>query len=137
DNTSSEGASGSGPRLLDQVRDCLRLKHYSPRTETAYLQWVKRFIIFPNKPHPLEMGKHEVEAFLTSLAVDRNVSAATQSQALSALLFLYKEVLAQPLPWLDEVTRVSRPPRLPTVLTQAEVQQLIAQVSEPLAGLVI
>lgn len=137
DNTSSEGASGSGPRLLDQVRDCLRLKHYSPRTETAYLQWVKRFIIFHNKQHPLEMGKHEVEAFLTSLAVDRNVSAATQSQALSALLFLYKEVLAQPLPWLDEVTRVSRPPRLPTVLTQAEVQQLIAQVSEPLPGLVI
>lgn len=137
DNTSSENTSNSGPRLLDQVRDCLRVKHYSSRTETAYVQWIKRFILFHNKRHPLDMGKPEVEAFLTSLAVDRNVSAATQSQALSALLFLYKEVLAQPLPWLDEVTRVTRPARLPTVLTQQEVQQLIAQISEPLPGLIV
>lgn len=137
DNPSSEGTSTSEPRLLDKVRDCLRLKHYSLRTETAYVQWIKRFVLFHGKQHPLEMGKHEVESFLTSLAVERNVSAATQSQALSALLFLYKEVLAQPLPWLDDVTRVSRPARLPTVLTQAEVQQLIACVDASLPKLIV
>jgi integron integrase len=123
--------------LLDQVRNKLRLKHYSVRTETAYVQWIKRFIIFHEKQHPSNMGKEEVEAFLTSLAVDRNVSAATQSQALSALLFLYKEVLETPLPWLDEITRVTRPARLPVVLTRDEVQRLLARIEDPVTGLIV
>lgn len=136
-NTSLPSTSASAPRLLDQVRDRLRLKHYSLRTETAYVQWIKRFILFHDKRHPLEMGKDEVEAFLTSLAVERNVSAATQSQALSALLFLYKEVLQQSLPWLDNVTRVTRPPRLPTVLNQGEVKALIGAIDDTLLNLIV
>lgn len=87
--SNSETSSHSQPKLLDQVRDRLRLKHYSKRTEAAYVQWIKRYIFFHDKRHPLEMGKAEVEAFPTSLAVERNVSASTQSQALSAILFLY------------------------------------------------
>jgi len=89
------------PKLLDQVRDRIRVKHYSIRTETQYVQWIKRFILFHGKRHPQEMGTAEVEAFLTYLAVEGRVSASTQNQALSALLFLYKEVLAIDLPWLD------------------------------------
>jgi hypothetical protein len=90
------------PKLLDQVRDRIRVKHYSIRTETQYVQWIKRFILFHNKRHPKKWGA-EVEAFLTHLAVEGGVSASTQNQALSALLFLYKEVLAIDLPWLDNV----------------------------------
>jgi len=86
------------PKLLDQVRDRIRVKHYSIRTETQYMQWVKRFILFHDKRHPQEMGTTEVEAFLTHLAVNGHVSASTQNQALSALLFLYKEVLGIDLP---------------------------------------
>lgn len=125
------------PRLLDQVRDRLRLKHYSIRTEQAYLHWIKRFILFHDKRHPSSMGKTEVETFLTSLAVERNVAAATQAQALSAILFLYQEVLGQVLPWLDEVTRAKKPVRLPTVLTVAEAQALMAAVEDPEMALVI
>jgi integron integrase len=125
------------PKLLTQVRDRLRAKHYSLRTETAYLQWVKRFILFHEVRHPRDMGKAEVEAFLTSLAVDRNVSAATQSQALSALLFLYKEILEQDLPWLGEVVRAKKSTRLPTVLTQDEVGRLVRQVDDPLMALIV
>lgn len=125
------------PKLLDQVRDRLRLKHYSIRTETAYLGWIKRFILFHNKRHPAEMGKEEVEAFLTWLAVSRNVAAATQAQALSAILFLYQEVLAQALPWLDDVTRAKKPVRLPTVLTQDEVAALIGAIDDPEMALVV
>lgn len=88
-----EKPPATSPKLLDQVRDRLRLKHYSLRTEQAYVGWIKRYIIFHDKRHPAEMGKLELETFLTSLAVERNVSASTQTQALSALLFLYKEVL--------------------------------------------
>jgi len=101
------------PRLLDQVRDRIRVKHYSTRTETQYLQWIKRFIFFHGKRHPGEMGAAEVEAFLTHLAVDGGVAAATQNQALSALLFLYRDVLGVSLPWLDNVTRAKKPRRLP------------------------
>lgn len=137
DNATSQTTSTAAPRLLDQVRDRLRLKHYSLRTETAYIQWIKRFILFHGKRHPLEMGKDEVEGFLTSLAVDRNVSAATQSQALSALLFLYKEVLQQELPWLSNVTRVTRPARLPTVLGREEVQALVAAMDDELLRLIV
>lgn len=115
----------SAPKLLDQMRERLRVKHYSLRTEVAYLGWIKRYILFHGKRHPSGMGKEEVETFLTHLAVERNVAAATQGQALSALLFLCQEVLGQVLPWLDEVTRAKKPQRLPTVLTQAETAALV------------
>jgi integron integrase len=116
------------PKLLDQVRDRIRVKHYSIRTETQYVQWVKRFILFHNKRHPTELGATDVEAFLTHLAVDGKVSASTQNQALSALLFLYKEVLAMDLPWLDNVVRAKRPQRLPVVLTRSEVREVLVRM---------
>lgn len=112
-------------RLLDQARDKLRLKHYSYRTEQSYIAWMKRFIFFHNKLHPAAMGEKEIEAFLTHLAVKRNVSASTQNQALCALLFLYKEVLGRELTWLDSMQRAKRPARLPVVLTALEVQKLL------------
>ncbi len=114
------------PRLLDEVRRHLRLKHYSLRTERAYLGWIRRFILFHGKRHPRAMGATEVTAFLSDLAVRGEVAASTQNQALSALLFLYREVLALELPWLDEVVRAKRPKRLPTVLSGVEVQRLLA-----------
>ncbi len=116
------------PRLLDQVREHIRVKHYSIRTEQAYLDWVKRFILFHDTRHPSEMGAPEVEAFLTHLAVSRNVSASTQNQALSAILFLYREVLGVELAWLDGVQRAKKPARLPVVLTTTEVRALLAQL---------
>ena len=136
ENPSSPAPPGA-PRLLDLVRERLRLKHYSLRTEKAYLGWIRRYIIHQGRRHPADMGKLEVEAFLTSLAVERDVSAATQGQALSAILFLYREVLEQPLPWLDEVTRAKRPARLPSVLSRDEVQRLIAAVDDPLMNLIV
>ncbi len=125
------------PRLLDRVRDRLRLKHYSLRTETAYLGWIKRYILFHGKRHPADMGKAEAEAFLSSLAVERNVSASTQSQALSALLFLYRGVLALELPWLDDVTRAKKPVRLPTVLTRAETLALLEKIENAELHLIV
>ncbi|MDP1633466.1 MAG: integron integrase [Gallionellaceae bacterium] len=125
------------PRLLDRVRDRLRLKHYSLRTEAAYLGWIKRYILFHGKRHPADMGKAEAEAFLSSLAVERNVSASTQSQALSALLFLYREVLALELPWLDDVTRAKKPVRLPTVLTRAETLALLEKIENAELHLIV
>jgi integron integrase len=113
------------PDLLETARERLRLKHYSLRTEEAYLGWIKRFVWFHGKRHPKEMGAAEVEAFLTDLAVRRNVASSTQNQALAALLFLYKEVLGLQLPWLDEMVRAKRPRRLPTVLTAREVGALL------------
>ncbi|NOT12198.1 MAG: integron integrase [Methylococcaceae bacterium] len=113
------------PRLLDQVVAKMRLKHYSLRTEKSYVDWIKRYIRHHDKRHPKDMGAAEVEAFLTHLAVERNVSASTQNQAKSALLFLYKEVLELELPWLDNVTQAKAPKRLPVVLTQAEVQAVL------------
>jgi hypothetical protein len=95
------------PKLLDQVRERIRAKHYSIRTEEAYVDWAKRFILFHNKRHPKEMGAAEVEAFLSYLAVERHVSASTQNQAKAALLFLYKEVLNVDLPWLKETATIS------------------------------
>ena len=124
------GSVASPPRLLTQVRDRLRLKHYSLRTETAYVGWIKRYIHFHGKRHPRDLGKADVEAFLTSLAVERNVSAATQAQALSALLFLYGEVLGIDLPWLDEITRAKKPARLPTVLTREEASALLERIGD-------
>jgi integron integrase len=110
------------------VRDAIRRRHYSLRTEDTYVHWIKRFIYFSGKRHPAELGAAEVTAFLNYLARDRDVAASTQNQALSALLFLYREVLATPLPWLDELERVRRPARVPTVLTQEEAQRLLAQM---------
>ncbi|MGA7479011.1 MAG: integron integrase [Azonexus sp.] len=117
------------PKLLDQVRERLRVKHYSIRTETQYLQWIKRFILFHDKRHPREMGAVEVEAFLTHLAVAGRVAAATQNQALSALLFLYREVLNIDLPWLDKVVRAKQPQRLPVVLTRQEVTAILDRMT--------
>ncbi len=116
------------PRLLDQLRDQIRLKHYSIRTERVYCEWVKQFIRFHNYRHPEGMGAAEVEAFLSDLAVHRNVAASTQNQALAALLFLYKQVLKLDLPWLGEVVRAKKPVRLPVVLTVTEVQQVLVQL---------
>lgn len=116
------------PRLLDVVRDRIRTRHYSLRTETAYTNWIKRFILFHNKRHPRDMGGVEVEAFLTSLAVERNVSASTQNQALAALLFLYREVLQIDLPWMQDVVRAKRPRHLPTVLTRPEVIAVLEHI---------
>lgn len=113
------------PRLLDQMREALRVRHYSLRTERAYTHWAKRFIYFHDKRHPRELGPNEVQNFLTSLAVEGGVSASTQGQALAALLFLYKQVLEIELPWLDEVVRARRPQRIPTVLTPDEVARLL------------
>lgn len=116
------------PRLLDLLRARLRFKHYSLRTERTYVEWVRRFVHFHQLRHPREMGAAEVTAFLTYLAVAGQVSASTQNQALSALLFLYREVLEIQLPWLDELVRAKRPARLPVVLTQCEVAQVLAQM---------
>ena len=116
------------PKLLDQVRAKIRLKHYSIRTEQAYVDWIRRYILFHSKRHPQEMGKPEVEQFLSHLAVERNVAASTQNQALSAILFLYKEVLEKNIGWLDDVERAKRPARLPVVLTAAEVRAVLAHL---------
>lgn len=113
------------PKLLDQVRNKLRVKHYSIRTETQYVQWIKRFILFHDKKHPLDMGAADVELYLTHLAVEGGVAASTQNQALSALLFLYREVFDVQLPWLDGVVRAKTPQRLPVVLTQREVAEVL------------
>lgn len=126
-NEQQANPSQNAPKLLDLLRDRLRLKHYSIRTETQYVQWVRRFILFHGKRHPQEMGAKEVEAFLTHLAVEGRVAAATQNQALSALLFLYRELLHINLPWLDEVVRAKRPARLPVVLTREEVQAVLGR----------
>jgi integron integrase len=115
-------------KLLDQVRDKIRVKHYSIRTETQYLQWIKRFILFHGKRHPQEMDAIEVEAFLTHLAVEGSVSASTQNQALAALLFLYREVMGIDLPWMDTMVRAKKPQRLPVVLSRAEVALVLARM---------
>lgn len=116
------------PRLLDRVHDATRVRHYSLRTQQTYIQWIKRFIYFHNKRLPDEMGKKEIEAFLTHLAVDRQVAASTQNQALSAILFLYKKVLGHELDWLDSVTRAKRQKRLPVVLSRMEARQILAHI---------
>ncbi|WP_446809099.1 phage integrase N-terminal SAM-like domain-containing protein [Methylomonas sp. 2BW1-5-20] len=107
----SNALPGNPPKLLDQVRAKIRLKHYSIRTEQAYTDWIKRFILYFGKQHPRDLGAREVEQFLTHLAVDGKVAASTQNQAKAALLFLYKEVLAVQLPWLDNVEQAKAPKR--------------------------
>lgn len=125
-NTQQPGAES--PKLLDRVRSKIRLKHYSIRTEQAYLDWIRRYILFFGKKHPAEMGARELEAFLSHLAVQGGVAASTQNQAKSALLFLYREVLGVDLPWLENVERAKAPKRLPVVLTCAEVAGMLARV---------
>jgi integron integrase len=125
----SPANSGSKPKkLLDQTRDVLRLKHYSLRTERSYCDWIKRFIRFHHLRHPKEMGAAEISTFLTHLARIGNVSAATQNQALSALLFLYQQVLKQQVGWIDEVVRAKRPKRVPVVLTRDEIHKIFAHL---------
>jgi len=119
----------SEKRLLDQVRDAIRLKHYSIRTEQAYVNWIKRYIFFHNLEHPRDMGIPEIEAFLTHLAVDKNVAASTQNQAFAALLFLYREVLKIDLEGPIDSIRAKKPQRLPTVMTREEVMAVITAMS--------
>lgn len=128
--------SQQSPRLLDRLRAEIRLRHYSIRTEETYVDWARRFILFHGKRHPKDMGSQEVTAFLSHLASERNVSASTQNQAKSALLFLYREVLDIELPWLDEVIAAKTPRRLPVVLTQTEVRRLLNETSGTM-GLVV
>lgn len=116
------------PRLLDELRRALRVRHRSPRTEEAYVHWVRRFIRFHGMRHPRDLGPAETTAFLTDLAVEFRVSASTQGQALSALLFLYRHVLHQPLTWLDQVERARKPVRLPVVLSRRDVSSLLANL---------
>lgn len=129
-NLSGHSAKKSlqNPRLLDQVRERLRYRHYSLRTEEAYQHWIKRFVLFHDKRHPLQMGREEIVAFLTHLAVEHQVSVSTQNLALSSLLFLYKEVLQLDLPWISEFERPRRQARLPTVLSVGEVLALLSQM---------
>ena len=123
-------SSPTQPKLLDQVRARIRVKHYSIRTEQAYVDWIKRFMVHFDKRHPRDLGAVEVEAFLTRLAVEGQVAASTRNQAKSAILFLYREVLAQELPWLDNVERAKPPQRLPVVLTRSEVQALLSRLTD-------
>jgi len=113
------------PKLLDQVRQAIRRRHYSDRTEKAYVHWIKRYIFFHNKRHPLEMAEPEIAQFLSSLATDGRVSASTQNQAFNALLFLYHEVLSKKIGLIDGVVRAKRPQRLPVVLTKDEVKRVL------------
>ena len=134
---STDGAAGagcaavtSGPKLLDRVRQAIRLRHYSRRTEHAYVAWIRRFIVFHGKRHPRELGEREVTAFVSSLA-GRGVSASTQNQALSAILFLFEVVLGQRLGWMNRIVRAQRPARLPVVLSRDEVSSLLSRLRGP------
>ncbi len=119
------------PKLLTVVRDKMRARHFSYRTEETYIGWIKRFILYHGKRHPNEMGAAEVEGFLTHLAVERRVSASTQNQALGALLFLYRHALEVDLPWLENVVRARKSLHVPVVLSRREVQTLLAQLEPP------
>lgn len=132
----SDMAALQKPKLLDQVRERIRVKHYSLSTEKTYLYWIRFFIHFHHLRHPQDMGAPEVEAFLSHLATQREVAAGTQNQAMHAILFLYKEVLGIDLPWLDGITRAKPSKRLPNVLTMAETQALLAHTGG-LPGLII
>jgi hypothetical protein len=121
-------AEAPRPKLIDRLRHAVRARHYSRRTEKAYVHWTKRYIFFHGKRHPAEMGAAEVTAFLTALAVRERVAASTQNQALNALLFLYREILGVELPWLDDLVRAKRPQHLPTVLTRDEVRAVLERV---------
>ena len=115
-------------RLLDRVREAVRARHYSIRTEEAYLRWIREYILFSDRRHPSELGAAAISAFVSHLAVKRNVAASTQNQALSALLFLYREVLDLPIEWVDDVERAKRPRRLPVVFTREEVVAVLGHL---------
>jgi integron integrase len=117
------------PKLLDQVRSAARLRHLSLRTEKAYSDWIRRFILFYRKRHPSEMGADQIRQFLSHLAVAGRVSASTQNQALCALLFLYRNVLQVELPFIEGIERAKRPARVPVVFTRQEAGQLLAQLT--------
>jgi integron integrase len=123
--------SSAKPKLLDQVRQAIRTRHYSVKTEEAYIGWIKRFIFFHNKRHPAEMGETEIAQFLSSLATDRRVSASTQNQALNALLFLYNHVLEKKIGLIEGVVRAKRSRRLPVVLTKDEVKTILKNLESP------
>jgi integron integrase len=124
-NQRSAESAAPKPKLLDQVRQAIRARHYSKRTEKTYVEWTKRFIFFHCRRHPLEMGEPEINQFLTGLAVNKKVSASTQNQALSALLFLYQHVLDKPLEWINPAVRAKKAKRLPVVLTREEVKTIL------------
>src|ERR671918_744966 len=119
--TASPLLSSAKPKLLDQVRQAIRMRHYSPRTEETYVHWIKRFIFFHNKRHPAEMAEAEIALFLSNLATECHVSASTQNQALNAILFLYHEVLGKDIGYVGGVIRAKKSRRLPVVLTKEEV----------------
>lgn len=118
-------------KLLDEVREQIRLRHYSIRTEQAYLHWIKKYILFHNKRHPNQMGQLQITQLLSYLAVNCHVAASTQNQALSAILFLYKNVLHQQVEWLDNIERAKKPLRLPIVLSKEEIFRIFAYLIEP------
>lgn len=124
-NATTAVTPAAKPKLLDSMRNALRVRHLARSTEKAYVYWARRFILHHNKRHPLDMGKQEVEAFLTHLAVDQHVSASTQNQAFSALLFLYRVVLERDFGWLEDVVRARRPKRIPAVFTHAESMAIL------------
>ncbi len=125
----AQAVSLDSPKLLDRLRAEIRVRHYSIRTEEVYVDWARRFILYHNKKHPKDMGAEQVRDFLSHLAVERNVSASTQNQAKSALLFLYRKVLSVELPWLDEVIAAKSAKRLPVVLTPTETRRLLNATS--------
>jgi integrase len=116
------------PKLLDQVREVIRMKHYSIRTEQAYVEWIKRYIFFHNKRHPAEMAEPEIRAFISDLANKKSVTASTQTVALSAILFLYREVLKKELPYIQGIERAKKSQRRPVVFTQTEVKELLSRL---------
>ena len=123
-------ATAPGPSLLTQVRQAVRLRHYSPRTEEVYVQWIRRFIRSCGMRHPRELGPADVSRFLSSLAVEGHVSASTQNQALAAVLFLYRDVLEMPVGWLSALVHAKRPARIPVVLTREEVRKVLARLKD-------
>ena len=127
--THSGGAGEGKPKLLDQLREALRARHYSRRTERTYCLWVKRFIIFHHVRHPVEMAEPEINAFLTDLAIKKKVAASTQNQALCALLFLYRHVLSREIGDLGQVIRARKPERRPVVMTREEVKGVLANMA--------
>src|SRR5262245_37349290 len=131
-NSVSESTEGRearpSPKLLDRVRQGLRARHFSPRTEKAYAGWIRRYILYHGKRHPMDMGEREVTLFLSSLATEGRVSPSTQNQALAAILYLYRDILERQLPWLENVVRSKRLPRLPIVLSRHEVDSILRQL---------
>ena len=126
---SAFSAGSQPPKLLDRVRQTIRFNRYSPRTEQAYVDWIERFIRFNGIRHPKDMGADEVRSFLTHLATELDVAASTQNQAFSALLFLYREVLQQRLPWMDDIVRAKRPRKVPVVFAQLEARAVLARMT--------